>query len=88
MLQYSFDTENNRYKSFELPGAKPHYNPDRPGQVDHIFLDLCLDIPTQSYHGTCNITLTPICNGVERLTLDAVNLNIQSVGCGRNNAKV
>ncbi len=79
MLQYSFDTENNRHKSFELPGAKPHYNPDRPGQVDHIFLDLCLDIPNQSYHGTCNITLTPICNGVERLTLDAVNLNIQSV---------
>ncbi|MDF5727373.1 MAG: M1 family metallopeptidase [Rhizonema sp. PD38] len=79
MLQYSFDTENNRHKSFELPGAKPHYNPDRPGQVDHIFLDLCLDIPNQSYHGTCNITLTPICDGVERLTLDAVNLNIQSV---------
>ncbi|MDF5723857.1 MAG: M1 family metallopeptidase [Rhizonema sp. PD37] len=79
MLQYSFDTENNRHKSFELPGAKPHYNPDRPGQVDHIFLDLCLDIPNQSYHGSCNITLTPICNGVERLTLDAVNLNIQSV---------
>ena len=79
MLQYSFDTENNRHKSFELPGAQRHYNPDRPGQVDHIFLDLCLDIPNQSYHGSCNITLTPICNGVERLTLDAVNLNIQSV---------
>lgn len=79
MLQYSFDTENNRHKSFELPGSQPHYNPDRPGQVDHIFLDLCLDIPNQSYHGRCNITLTPICNGVERLTLDAVNLNIQSV---------
>ena len=55
-----FDTENNRHRSFELPGAKPHYNPDRPGQVEHIFLDLNLDIPNQSYHGTCVIQLKPI----------------------------
>lgn len=74
-----FDTENNRHRSFELPGAKPHYNPDRPGQVEHIFLDLNLDIPNQSYHGTCVIQLKPIRSSIERLTLDAVNLNIQSV---------
>ncbi len=74
-----FDTENNRHRAFELPGAKPHYNPDRPGQVEHIFLDLSLDIPNQSYHGTCAIHLKPIRSSIERLTLDAVNLNIQSV---------
>jgi aminopeptidase N len=79
MSQLYFDTENNKHKSFELPGAKPHYNPDRPGQVEHIFLDLNLDIPRQSYHGTCNIRLLPIRNGIDRLTLDAVNLNIGSV---------
>lgn len=79
MSQSYFDTESNRYKSFELPGAKPHYNPDKPGQVEHIFLDLSLDIPNKSYHGTCSITLTPIRNGLERLVLDAVNLNIKSV---------
>lgn len=73
-----FDTEK-RHKSFELPGAKPHYNPDRPGQVEHIFLDLNLDIPNSSYNGTCTIRLKPICNNIDRLTLDAVNLNIQSV---------
>ncbi|WP_017317908.1 M1 family metallopeptidase [Mastigocladopsis repens] len=79
MLQSYFDTENNRYKTFELPGAKPHYNPDRPGQVEHIFLGLSLDIPNKKYHGSCSITLTPIRNGIERLNLDAVNLDIQSV---------
>ena len=73
-----FDTEK-RHRSFELPGAKPHYNPDRPGQVEHIFLDLNLDIPNSSYNGTCTIRLKPICNNIDRLTLDAVNLNIQSV---------
>ena len=79
MSQSYFDLENNRHRSFELPGASPHYNPDSPGQVEHIFLDLSLDIPNQSYHGTCAIQLQPIRNGIERLSLDAVNLNIQSV---------
>lgn len=76
---YSFDTDNNGYKSFELPGAKPHYNPDRPGQVEHIFLDLNLNIPNQSYQGSCSIRLSPIRNDIDRLTLDAVNLQIASV---------
>ncbi|MGI8503575.1 MAG: M1 family metallopeptidase, partial [Hassallia sp.] len=79
MSQFYFDAENNHHRSFELPGAKPHYNPDRPGQVEHISLDLSLDIPNQSYQGSCTIRLLPICNGVDRLTLDAVNLNIKSV---------
>lgn len=79
MLQSYFDSEDKRHRSFELPGAKPHYNPDRPGQVEHISLDLRLDIPNKSYHGTCAIQLKPIRSGIDRLTLDAVNLNIQSV---------
>ncbi|WP_375477465.1 M1 family aminopeptidase [uncultured Nostoc sp.] len=79
MSQSYFDTDNNGHKPFELPGARPHYNPDRPGQVEHIFLDLSLDIPKQSYQGSCSISLLPIRNSIDRLTLDAVNLNIESV---------
>lgn len=78
MSQY-FDTEEKKTKSFELPGAKPHYNPDRPGQVNHILLDLNLDIPNQSFTGICTITLTPVRKSIEQLTLDAVDLNIESV---------
>jgi aminopeptidase N len=74
-----FDTENNGRKPFELPGAKPHYNPDRPGQVEHIFLDLNLDVLNQGCYGTCSIRLLPVRNGIERLTLDAINLNIQEI---------
>ena len=74
-----FDTEEKKPKSFELPGAKPHYNPDRPGQVNHILLDLVLDIPNQSFKGTCTITITPVRKGIQQLTLDAVDLNIESV---------
>ncbi|MCY7275403.1 MAG: aminopeptidase, partial [Phormidesmis sp. CAN_BIN44] len=79
MLHSHLDADNNSHKSFELPGARPHYVPDRPGQVEHIFLDLTLDIPNQSYKGTCVTRLNPIRNDLDRLTLDAVNLDIQSV---------
>lgn len=73
-----FDSEDNNRK-FELPGAKPHYNPDRYGQVNHIYLDLTLDIPHQSFTGTCTITLTPVRPQIKQLILDAVDLNINSV---------
>jgi aminopeptidase N len=79
MPSYHFDTENNDRKSFELPGAKPHYNPDRPGQVEHIFLDLVFDIPQKSFQGTCNIAIKPIREGVKQLILDAVDLKVESV---------
>ncbi|MGB3511509.1 MAG: M1 family metallopeptidase [Microcoleaceae cyanobacterium] len=78
MSNLYFDSENNS-KSFELPGARPHYNPDRPGQVEHIFLDLELDIPNRSFHGTCIIRLNPVRSGIDKLTLDAVDLEINSV---------
>jgi aminopeptidase N len=74
------DTEEAR--SFELPGAKPHYNPDRPGQVAHILLDLDLDIPGRSLTGVCTITITPVRSGVTRLSLDAVDMSIESVCVG------
>lgn len=74
-----FDAEEKQRKSFELPGAKPHYNPDRPGQVKHIFLDISLNISEASLEGTCYITLKPLRQGVQQLTLDAVDLKINSV---------
>ncbi len=79
---FSFDDEGDRHNSFELPGAKPHYNPDRPGQVEHIALDLVLNIPQQEFSGTCTITIRPIRSGITHLTLDAVDLEIRGVTVG------
>ena len=79
MLHSYFDTETNSPKSFELPGARPHYNPDRLGQVEHIFLDLVINIEKKCFHGTCTISLNPVRSGIKTLTLDAVHLDIESV---------
>lgn len=78
-----FDTDDQGRRAFELPGAQPHYTPDRPGQVEHIVLDLSFDIPRRHYQGTCTIQLNPIRDGIESLTLDAVNLAIEDVRVGR-----
>ena len=78
MSHFYFDAESDDRK-FELPGARPHYNPDRPGQVEHIFLDLVLDIPDGSFKGTCTTTIIPVRGGIDRLTMDAVDLAIESV---------
>ena len=64
---------------FELPGAKPQYKPDRPGQVEHIALDLAINIPNQSFGGTCTIQLTPVRDGLTKLVLDAVDLTVEAV---------
>lgn len=77
-----FQADDNGYKSFEMPGAKPHYNPDRPGQVEHIALDLSLDLDHKTCTGTCAIRINPVRDGVDRLTLDAVNQQIESVKVG------
>ena len=79
MSHLYFDAEESDRKSFELPGARPHYNPDRPGQVEHIFLDLVLNIPKQSFKATCTTTITPVRSGIKQLTMDAVDLTIESV---------
>lgn len=79
LLQSFLDGEKPKYKSFELPGSYPHYTPDRPGQVEHIFLDLVLDIPQSRYSGSCTLHLKPIRSGIQTLTLDAVDLIIESV---------
>ncbi|NEO85382.1 MAG: M1 family metallopeptidase [Spirulina sp. SIO3F2] len=80
MSYFRFDEDGDR-PSFELPGAKPHYNPDRPGQVQHVALDLVFYIKSRCFSGTCAITIKPIQAGLQTLTLNAVDLQISQVLC-------
>jgi aminopeptidase N len=83
LSKHFFDTETPQHKSFELAGARPHYNPDRPGQVEHIFLDLAINLNAQAFEGVCHIRINPVQSGIDQLTLDAVQLDIQDVKIGR-----
>ncbi|TVQ13271.1 MAG: DUF3458 domain-containing protein [Leptolyngbya sp. DLM2.Bin27] len=81
-FKLALQDDKNGHKSFEMPGAKPHYNPDRPGQVEHIALDLSLDLDHKICEGTCKLRINPVRDGVSSLTLDAVNQQIESVKVG------
>ena len=70
------------YKSFSLPGAKPQYNPDKPGLVEHISLTLALDLDAESLEGQCRVRLVTLEEGVRSLTLDAVHMTIGRVYLG------
>jgi aminopeptidase N len=82
MAQLWFDQEKSKYNSFALAGSRPHYNPDRPGQVEHIFLDLNLDLDNRFCSGICHIRLNPVRDGIQHLKLDAVNQKIFGVTIG------
>ncbi|BAD78604.1 aminopeptidase [Synechococcus elongatus PCC 6301] len=84
---FSLGFDGGDRPSFELPGAKPHYVPDRPGQVEHIALDLTLDLQQQQVAGTCQIRLKPVRDGIELLELDAVQQQIEAVNIGRRSAR-
>jgi aminopeptidase N len=69
-------------REFALPGARPRYAPDRQFDVKHIRIDLDIDVDAKRIEGTCALTISPIAPGLQRLQLDAVELEIAQVTCG------
>lgn len=73
-----FDGAND-HRRFALPGSSPQYGPDKVVAVEHIDLDLTPDIAAETLDGVCTTTVRALDEPVERLSLDAVDLEIRSV---------
>jgi aminopeptidase N len=71
--------ETNEHQAFALPGARPHYGPDKVVAVEHIDLHLTPDFARESLEGICTTTVRAFDEPVARLTLDAVDLEISRV---------
>jgi aminopeptidase N len=69
---------------FALPGARPHYGPDRVVRVEHLDLHLRPVFATKTLHGEITTRVRAVEDGVRTLRLDAVDLTIDAVrdGCG------
>lgn len=65
--------------SFALPGARPHYGPDRVVRVEHIDLHLRPVFAAKTLFGEVTTRVRAIEDGVRRLRLDAVDLTIDGV---------
>src|SRR5688572_25213905 len=66
-------------RTFALPGSRPRYAPDRIVDVEHYRIELRLDVEAGRIEGSCSLTIAPILDGVKRLELDAVDLEIGKV---------
>ena len=74
-----FGDERNDHRTFALPGSRPHYGPDKIVDVEHIDLDLKPDLAAETLEGRCATTVRALDEAVERLALDAVDLEISAV---------
>ncbi len=66
-------------RPFALPGARAQYGPDKTVDVEHIDLHLVPDIARARLDGCCTTTLRALDEDVERISLDAVDLEIERV---------
>jgi len=71
--------DRSAYQPFALPGARPHYGPDKLVAVEEIALDLVPDLERESLDGCCTTTVRAFDQPVTRLSLDAVDLDVSSV---------
>ena len=62
---------------FALPGAPRRFSRDREVDLRHVVLDLKVDFETRSLSGTATHFLTPLRPGVSRITLDAVEMDVE-----------
>ena len=71
--------DRDEHQAFALPGARPHYGPDKIVSVEHIDLHVTPDFENESLAGVCTLTVRALDEPVSRLTLDAVDLEILGV---------
>jgi aminopeptidase N len=64
---------------FPRPGAPARYGPDKLVHVEHIDLYVTPDLAARRMDGVCTTTIRAIDDGVDELTLDAVDLVVGSV---------
>ncbi|MGA8534574.1 MAG: M1 family aminopeptidase, partial [Candidatus Tumulicola sp.] len=71
--------DTNDHRRFALPGSSAHYGPDKVVAVEHIDLDLSVDFEREMLAGVCTTTVRALDENVERLALDAVDLETSAV---------
>ncbi len=66
-------------KPFAIPGDTAHYARDRVVDVEHIKLDIDIDMDRQRIKGVARTTFRPINDGALHVEFDAVEMEIESV---------
>ncbi|MBK7396758.1 MAG: HEAT repeat domain-containing protein [Myxococcales bacterium] len=73
-------------RPFPLPGTKRVYERDRPFAIEHIAIDLALDVPNKSIEGTAILHLRRVDARATSVRLDAVGFELRAVTLGGRRA--
>jgi aminopeptidase N len=66
-------------RPFPLPGSTRHFERDRPFAIEHIAVDVALDIPARSVRGRVTLDVQRVDPAAAELLLDAVGFDIHDV---------
>ena len=66
-------------RPFPLPTSVRHFERDRPFAIDHLALDLTLDLAAKSVHGRATLDVRRIDPEAEELSLDAIGFEVSEV---------
>lgn len=69
--------KGRHHKSFHLPESTPHFPPSKDFHTSHIKIELSLDFAMKSMSGSCTIDLEPVRGELNRISLDACDMNIE-----------
>jgi len=69
-------------RPFVIPGAEPHYAPDRPIRMEHIRLTVDVDPKNRTVKGVALERFRVVSSGEVRLTLDQIGLEFSAVKFG------
>ena len=72
-------TPTPKARSFELPGDRVQYAPDRPADVKHVKLVITLDFENETISGAAHTTFSALYDELKTITFDAVELHIERV---------
>jgi aminopeptidase N len=70
--------DDEGHGAFALPGARLHYGPDKTVDVEHIDLHLEPNLEEHRLDGICTTTVRALDEAVDRLAIDAVDMEILS----------
>src|SRR5580692_6263146 len=66
-------------RPFALPSSTRHFERDRPFAIDHLALDVTLDVAARGIRATATLDVRRVDPAAEQLALDAVGFEIESV---------
>jgi aminopeptidase N len=66
-------------RPFALPSSTHHFERDRPFVIEHLSVDVTLDVAARSVHATATLDVRRVDSTAEAIALDAIGFDVKSV---------